>query len=47
MRNMTARTFVYSHTLHTIDHTKHHSANVERFLGRYNQGKVKIREGGL
>ena len=38
MQNMTGRIFVYSHTLHTTDHTKNHSANVQVF------GKMQRKE---
>ena len=34
MQNITGRIFVYSHTLHTTDHTKNHSANLTFFFGK-------------
>ena len=32
MQNMTGRIFVYSHTLHTANHTKSRSANLNVFF---------------
>ena len=34
MQNMTGRIFVYSHTLHTANHTKSRSANLNVLFGK-------------